>query len=167
MHPTCDTFYYKGIKIYAEWYPTNNLPKGMVHSQVYGVCFKNDGKILINRSSDGLSWSLPGGKPEKNEIFSDTLIREVDEESSVDIWHPKILGYVKSQYRDEKGYHVIYQLRCAAMVRKVKKLVKDSDSGTLRKRRFINPKNFEKYIHWGRIGKEIMHSAKLYYEKSD
>jgi len=164
MHPTSDTFYYKDIKIYAEWYPADYVPNKTI-KQVYGVCFRKDGKILIVSSSHHKVWSLPGGKPEAKEIFSDTLSREVEEECSVDIFRPRMLGYVKNQYTDDKGYHIVYQLRCAAMVRKINKMHPDPDTNVLRKRRFINPKNFDRYIHWGRIGKEIMNSARLYYEE--
>jgi 8-oxo-dGTP pyrophosphatase MutT (NUDIX family) len=67
--------------------------------QVYVWLLTTDGKTVIV-SKDDIQWQLPGGKPELDESFIETAIREVDEETGTDI----------SAYKDKLtcfGYYVI------------------------------------------------------------
>ena len=59
------------------------------------IVTNNEGKILLHRRSDSNTWALPGGTMEIGESISDTLKREVKEETGLDI-EPKYLVGVYS-----------------------------------------------------------------------
>jgi ADP-ribose pyrophosphatase YjhB (NUDIX family) len=149
-----DEWYYQGKKIISEWH-NSRYHKGLKPiTQVYGVCFYKD-KILIIRSSQDKFWNLPGGQPEKGETMLQALIREVDEEASADVKSGRMLGYSKTIEPDR----TVYQLRYVAELSKIKKPTPDPDNGIIRKRRFIPIKDFNKYLQWGDVGKEIIKQA--------
>lgn len=49
------------------------------------IIVNNDGKILLQKRADKNIWGLPGGCQELGERFQDTIIREVKEETNLDI----------------------------------------------------------------------------------
>ena len=49
------------------------------------IITNDDGKILLQRRSDKDLWGLPGGCQELGESFKDTIIREVKEETNLDV----------------------------------------------------------------------------------
>jgi len=52
--------------------------------QVYGWLLTNDGYIVLV-SKDNVKWQFPGGKPTTGESLEETLVREILEETSLDI----------------------------------------------------------------------------------
>lgn len=59
------------------------------HFGIYGVNIKN-GKVLVIKKSRGPYtglYDLPGGSPEKGETPEETLIREIKEETNLDVTH--------------------------------------------------------------------------------
>jgi len=67
--------------------------------QVYVWLILEEKKIVLV-SKDGENWQLPGGKPEKDESIIETAVREVKEETGLDI----------SNYRTDLnffGYYVV------------------------------------------------------------
>jgi len=56
------------------------------------VVMNNEGKILLHRRSDSNTWSLPGGTMEIGESISETVKREVKEETGLDIEPDYIIG---------------------------------------------------------------------------
>lgn len=57
---------------------------------VRGIIKNNDGKVLIVKRhpksrTDPEMWELPGGKVEKGEHFVDALVREIKEETNLDV----------------------------------------------------------------------------------
>ena len=69
--------------------------------QVYVWLFTSDEKVVIV-SKDGNAWQLPGGKPESGESLEDVAIREVNEETGLDI----------DRYRDQLrcfGYYTVFE----------------------------------------------------------
>jgi 8-oxo-dGTP diphosphatase len=164
-----ESWYYRDVLCTSEWYPCKRVPKITPITQAYGVCFCDDGKIAIVRSSAGTEWSLPGGTPERGETPIATLIREIDEEISMDIIKPKLLGYCKTICIDKDGkpwkHPVMYQLRYFAVISKIKKHVKDPDTNKLRTIKFMDSKDFKKYIKWGAVGDKIIETAYKEYIK--
>ena len=73
----------KENKISYKWIPSKDYRRFRPITQVYGICFTKNGKVLIVK--DLKNWKLPGGTPEKNENFEETLKREVLEEANVAI----------------------------------------------------------------------------------
>lgn len=49
------------------------------------IIVNDDGKILLQSRADNDRWGLPGGCQELGERFEDTIIREVKEETNLDI----------------------------------------------------------------------------------
>ena len=141
------------------WFGSTDFSKLNPVKQVYGVLFNKKGEIVIVNTSG--NWQLPGGKPEDNESFEETLIREVDEEVDVDISDIKPLGYQKViHYEKDKRVSVTYQLRYFALVKKVKKQTIDPAHNKIPVRKFINPDEFLNYCPWSDIGKAIIKKAK-------
>ncbi|MFC4531608.1 NUDIX domain-containing protein [Sphaerisporangium dianthi] len=68
---------------------------------VTGVVRDAEGRVLLVKHRfwpEGRQWGLPGGYAKKSETFEDTLVREVREETGLDI---RVLGLtlLKSGYR--------------------------------------------------------------------
>lgn len=75
-------------------------------TQVYCWLMSSDNRIAIV-SKDGNKWQLPGGHPSDGENLEETLVREVWEETGVDIKNSlkstKMFGYYVVQALDDSG----------------------------------------------------------------
>jgi ADP-ribose pyrophosphatase YjhB (NUDIX family) len=60
-----------------------------------------EGRVLLQRRADSGNWALPGGKTDLGETLGDAVIREVREETGLDVELTGVLGI----YSDPK--HVI------------------------------------------------------------
>jgi ADP-ribose pyrophosphatase YjhB (NUDIX family) len=61
---------------------------------VTGIVVENGRLLLLNQDTDsGRSWSLPGGKLENGETLARALVREMKEETGLDV-EPGRLLYV-------------------------------------------------------------------------
>jgi 8-oxo-dGTP pyrophosphatase MutT (NUDIX family) len=65
------------------------------------IVANDEGKILLHRRSDNDLWALPGGTMEIGESIQETLVREVKEETGLDVMPEYVVGL----YTDPK--HVI------------------------------------------------------------
>ena len=154
-------WYYKGVKLHTTWHETDKLPK-IAYTQVYPIAFNKSGKVMVARKLRTKVWNLPGGTPEYGETFEETVIREADEEASIDISHIKLLGYSDTQVPKNRagirpGRHV--QLRCFAMIDKINPRKPDPDGGVIRVRKLIDVKDFSEYIRWHGVGRAIIKAA--------
>jgi len=78
-----------------------------------GVVIIKDGKILLEKRKyepGKGKWSIPGGLVELGENVEQTVIREVKEETGLDVEKPEHIDVVDNVVRDENGevkYHFV------------------------------------------------------------
>jgi mutator protein MutT len=78
-----------------------------------GAVIIKDGKILLEKrkSEPGRGkWSIPGGLVELGESVSQTVVREVAEETGLEVYEPGLIDVVDNVVRDENGevkYHFV------------------------------------------------------------
>jgi 8-oxo-dGTP pyrophosphatase MutT (NUDIX family) len=72
------------------WFPPPDPPPGTPHG-AQAICITGNQVVLIG--NDGLTWGLPGGRPEPGERPIDTLRREVAEEACATVTTCRLLGF--------------------------------------------------------------------------
>jgi ADP-ribose pyrophosphatase YjhB (NUDIX family) len=75
----------------VSWHPPPVPPDGTPHGSD-GVCVTGDGEIVLI-SEGGEHWNLPGGRPEGDETWEETLRREMLEEACATVAGAKLLGF--------------------------------------------------------------------------
>ena len=123
--------------------------------QAYGVCFCDD-KIVIGFGGNKHAWGLIGGTVEPGETYKQTLVREIQEESNMEVlkWIP--VGYQKAI--DTRDGSFFYQLRYACTARPYGPFVSDP-AGGVTEIKLIDPKDYKNYFDWGKIGERIIERA--------
>jgi len=76
------------------WHPPLALPEGTPDGST-GVCITGDGDVVLV-SPNGEHWSLPGGRPEGDETWEETLHREMLEEACAIVIRARLLGFCRS-----------------------------------------------------------------------
>ncbi len=56
------------------------------------VVVDDEGRILLQRRSDSGNWALPGGTMDIGEMFAESVVREVREETGFDVRIERIVG---------------------------------------------------------------------------
>jgi ADP-ribose pyrophosphatase YjhB (NUDIX family) len=56
------------------------------------VVINDQGKIVLHRRSDNARWSIPGGAMELGESIAETAVREVKEETGLDVEVERLVG---------------------------------------------------------------------------
>jgi len=142
-----------------EWFEDINFSNIENIKQVYGILFNEEGKLLIVNTVG--NWQLPGGKPEGNETWEETGIRESIEEADVEIENLIPLGFQKvSEIKNGVELPFFHQIRFIAKIKKLNKLSIDPATRRIPKRKFINPEDFLKYCPWGEVSQYIVDLAK-------
>jgi 8-oxo-dGTP pyrophosphatase MutT (NUDIX family) len=65
---------------------------------VVAIVTDNDGRVLMIHKTDNNKWALPGGGHEPGESISDTVVREVKEETGYDVEVETITGIYTNPY---------------------------------------------------------------------
>lgn len=146
------------------WHDSTNLGGLSPITQVSGICFDNQGQILLLRQTNepGKLWNIPGGHPEPRESPEQTLTREVYEETSVKIGKCGLIGY---QEVVDDGRPVAYQLRFASLVEQVDPPQIDPAKGTIHERLFVSQEEVMEYITYPQY-REMFDSALKWYENN-
>ncbi|WP_277555879.1 NUDIX hydrolase [Halobaculum limi] len=85
---------------------------------IRGVIRRSDGSVLVIRRASDDGWELPGGRIHRNESVRDCLVREIDEETGLDV---SVHGPVEAtawQNRSGHGRFAVYY-RCTTDTRSV------------------------------------------------
>jgi ADP-ribose pyrophosphatase YjhB (NUDIX family) len=72
------------------WCPPPDSPQGTRHGG-NAICVAGDQMVLI--SHNGRRWGLPGGRPEADEDWIDTVRREIQEEACATATDCRLLGF--------------------------------------------------------------------------
>jgi 8-oxo-dGTP pyrophosphatase MutT (NUDIX family) len=71
--------------------PTAPRPNSLVPA-ASGVVVDDQGRILLHRRADTGFWALPGGAMDLGESIAQTIVREVKEETGLDIEPVRLVG---------------------------------------------------------------------------
>ena len=128
-----------------------DVPRGMSVSQVYGICFTRDGRVLLR--IEGEKYKLTGGKPENgDDDRAETLMREFAEEANTVIGNPVMVGY--QLVDEEDGTEKYAQVRMTALIESIGEPKPDPDrtGKWLYGRYLASPSNAAQLLHWGDVG---------------
>ena len=78
----------------TDWHPPAVAPGGTPHG-ANGLCVTADDCIVLI-SNDAERWGWPGGRPEDDESWEQTLRREVMEEACCFVREARLLGFCRS-----------------------------------------------------------------------
>lgn len=120
---------------------------------VHAYCFCEDRLVLVYSEKKGY-WTPPGGGVEAGESARDAVIREVKEETNMNVISQRFIGY--QDITEPQG--VVSQTRSVCIVEPFGPFINDPD-GDITKIELINPADYKKYFDWGEIGDHIMQRA--------
>lgn len=120
---------------------------------VHAYCFY-EGKIVLVYNERKGYWTPPGGKVEAGESAQDAVIREVKEETNINVIEQRFIGY--QNITEPQG--VVSQTRSVCIVEPFGPFTGDPD-GDITKIELIDPADYKKYFDWGEIGDHIMQRA--------
>jgi len=75
------------------WHPATAIPAGLPHG-ANACCVTADNQVVLI-SGDGERWGWPGGRPEGEESWEQTLRREVLEEACAFVVDARLLGFCR------------------------------------------------------------------------
>jgi ADP-ribose pyrophosphatase YjhB (NUDIX family) len=76
-----------------EWHSADREPEGTAHG-ANAFCVTRDNHVVLI-SNDGERWGWPGGRPEGNESWEQTLRREILEEACAVVCGARLLGFCR------------------------------------------------------------------------
>lgn len=83
------------------------IDDALFNYRVAGVAILN-GKVLLHKTPSDNFWSLPGGRAELFEFSKDTLIREMEEETGMNVQVGEMLWVSENFFRyNDKKHHEI------------------------------------------------------------
>jgi 8-oxo-dGTP pyrophosphatase MutT (NUDIX family) len=144
---------WESCKLTCIWDDSPNLPPRERTTQASGVCFTDDGQIVL--VGDGRGWCLPGGHPEQGETVVEALAREVLEEACAVVEQCAYLG--AQRVDDPIEAEPYFQTRWWARV----KLLPFAPRHETTERKLVAPDEFVAALNWnmGRIARAILEAA--------
>ena len=117
---------------------------------VQAFCFC-EGKLVLVYAKEKDRRSPPGGSVEEGESPDEAVVREVFEETNMEVLHKELIGYQDIYLPDE----TVRQVRYFCKVRPLGDFVSDPD-GDITEIKLIDPSEYKEYFDWGEIGEYIM-----------
>lgn len=149
---------HSGVSYFFEYSDADsfeNLDKSFC-TQTYAVCFVGD-KMVIVYGAAKKAWGLVGGTIEEGETFEQTLKREIQEESNMEVLSFLPVGYQK--VTDTRDGSFVYQLRYVCTAKPYGPFVSDP-AGSVTEIKLVDPKDIKQYFDWGGdIGDRIIERA--------
>ena len=84
-----------GNRWVLSWHSAASAPEGRADGAA-GICVVEAGEVVVV-SDDGASWNIPGGRPEGDEDWEQTLRREVLEEACAVVTEARLLGFTRGR----------------------------------------------------------------------
>ena len=135
------------------WYK-NMVPSDLKVRQVYGFAFMDDGRTILRIENS--KYQLTGGKPENNEMFEETLIREYIEEINVELQDIHYLGYLLVE-EDNKKYA---QVRMVARIKNINENHIDPATGKMYGRKLVSIDKIKECLNYsGDAGNKMIDDA--------
>ena len=76
-----------------DYFNDSNAPKpNSIVPSASAIVTNDEGKILLHRRSDNDLWAVPGGAMDIGESIGETVVREVKEETGLDVKPEYIIG---------------------------------------------------------------------------
>ena len=95
-----------GDRWMKSWHPPGATPPSGRRHGAAGICLVESGEVVIV-SDDGTRWGFPGGRPEGDEDWEQTLRREVSEEACAIVTGARLLGFTRGRCLQGSGAGVI------------------------------------------------------------
>ncbi len=73
----------------------------MVSLGAFAIIFNGQGEVLLSHRVDMDAWNLPGGGVEKGELPDTAVVREVKEETDLDVVVERLVGVYTHTNKDE------------------------------------------------------------------
>jgi ADP-ribose pyrophosphatase YjhB (NUDIX family) len=86
---------------FIDWHPPGSEPDGTKHG-ANAFCITRDNHVVLI-SNDGERWGWPGGRPEGDESWDQTLRREILEEACAVVCGARLLGFCRGVSGPERG----------------------------------------------------------------
>lgn len=84
-----------GNRWLLSWHPPSSPPEGKPDGSA-GICVVASGEVVVVSHGQS-SWIIPGGRPEGNEDWEQTLRREVLEEACAVVTDARLLGFTRGR----------------------------------------------------------------------
>ena len=83
--------------------------EGKINVRVTGVLIENNSLLLLEQNTESdRKWSLPGGKVELNETLEQALVREMKEETGLDVSVGDLLYVCDNILEDKHIIHITF-----------------------------------------------------------
>ncbi|MEI7690682.1 MAG: NUDIX hydrolase [bacterium] len=144
-----------GKRVRLELFDSVNLSKLNPITQVQAISFTDKDHIVLYKSGKG-NYGCPGGHPESDESWEETLKRETCEEISAEVLKCGPIGYLKETNLETN--EIKYFLRYWAYVKLIDEPINDPDDDA--RERFVFPiEEAKDRLDWGEIGQKLIESA--------
>lgn len=137
--------------IYREDDPLKDL-EGKILREVRVWAFYGDKLVIVNGPAKG--WEPAGGGIESGETIADAVVREIQEETNMEVLRQELIGY-QDIYAPDKIRRFVFLY---ASVKPLDDFAVDPD-GDIIETKLIEPQNYKEYFNYGEIGDRVMSRA--------